>query len=673
MHAHLLRPHSVFSRLLALFLLRCRGWQFQIGILLLLWAAPPASAQTWELLERLQSEQTGSSLGALGLASNGDAVVTGGMSGTVPLPGVGTISSTGYSDGFVARRSAQTGRWLWATSIRTLYGNFVGQLLVLPDDDILVMGSFYSSVSLGPRLTLSGQGTYDGYVGRLNGATGEWRWVAQLATRGANTHARPSAMALRANGELVVTGAYSGQLQLGNLPQLVSSRPGGFGTFNFDLFVARLNSATGEWLQGFGAGGLGSDEATDVLALPGGDIALAGTVVAPLTLGGLPGIGGRAAPRAFVARLDPVGGTWRWAQLVAADLYANGQRLTALPDGDLAVSGKYAGTAHFDGLVLPPGLGPVSSFVARLRADTGQWRWATSGGGTGRPLGSGGLAATPDGNLIIANMFSEQGRFGSLPPVSSVSVDPDIFVGQLNGITGQWQWLTLAAGTGGSTPYTFGGDDVAGELLVLNNRQVLLAGTFSNTARLGNLGPLPARLRDGFLARITIPTPCTDTPDDAAPAGWRIAADSADCAPGRTLRVVGAPAGSSLAWNTGSAEPAIRATEPGRYSVLVSTLAGCRVRLHYALTPASTAALGPIPNIITPNADGQNDYWKIPGLPAGSSLQLFNRWGQQVYHTASYTNDWDAKDLPAGTYYYVLEHPQLCPAPRLKGWVEVVR
>ncbi|MDO7848832.1 gliding motility-associated C-terminal domain-containing protein [Hymenobacter sp. M29] len=650
--------------------------QLAVLFLLLLLAALPAPAQSWELLDRLEAEQQASGIVGSGLAPNGDVVVAGVASGTFRLGPTLRAGDTGYTQGFVARRS-QAGQWLWATTIRSPNGTGAHRVLVLPDNDVLVLGTFtdgYAGASFGTLPTLFGDGTYDGYVGRLNGATGQWRWVAQLAGHGGFTHVRPNGLALRPNGELVVVGNYDGELHLAGLPPLASSRPGGgFGTVNYNVFVARLNPATGQWLQVFGAGGLGTDDATDVVSLPGGDIALAGSLQAPLTLGGLPAIGGAATPRAFVARLDPVSGSWRWVQQAQADVNTEGQRLAQLPAGDLVLSGKYAGTVRMAPFALGPGPGPYGTFVGRLRADTGQWQWAAAGGGTGRPMGQGGLTATPGGDVLITSTFSETGRFGALPPVSSRSKDPDIFVGQLSGNTGQWQWLGLAGGTGGSRSYTFAGDDFAGSVHALSNQQLLVTGTFSDVTYLGPaIGPLATRLSDGFIARITVPAPCPDSLAPA-PAGLRVVADSTDCAPGRTLRVAGAPAGSGLTWSTGSTEPTIRAVEAGSYSVLVSTLAGCRFRLRYTLTAASLTPPGPIPNIITPNADGRNDRWKIAGLPAGTHLQVFSRWGRLVYESADYASDWTAAGLPAGTYYYVLSHPQLCPAPRLKGWVEVVR
>ncbi len=60
-----------------------------------------------------------------------------------------------------------------------------------------------------------------------------------------------------------------------------------------------------------------------------------------------------------------------------------------------------------------------------------------------------------------------------------------------------------------------------------------------------------------------------------------------------------------------------------------------------------------VPNVITPNGDGLNDTWVIGGLAkSGSRVRVFNRWGNLVYESASYGNNWKARDLPDGTYFY---------------------
>jgi gliding motility-associated-like protein len=61
-----------------------------------------------------------------------------------------------------------------------------------------------------------------------------------------------------------------------------------------------------------------------------------------------------------------------------------------------------------------------------------------------------------------------------------------------------------------------------------------------------------------------------------------------------------------------------------------------------------------LPNIITPNDDGVNDVLEIAELPQGSQLFIYNRWGKRVYQSNNYLNNWDAKDVEDGTYFYVI-------------------
>lgn len=67
-----------------------------------------------------------------------------------------------------------------------------------------------------------------------------------------------------------------------------------------------------------------------------------------------------------------------------------------------------------------------------------------------------------------------------------------------------------------------------------------------------------------------------------------------------------------------------------------------------------------INNAFTPNGDGINDTWNITGLIAyvNATVDIFNRYGQQVFHSIGYPVPWDGtyngKPLPVGVYYYVI-------------------
>ena len=67
-----------------------------------------------------------------------------------------------------------------------------------------------------------------------------------------------------------------------------------------------------------------------------------------------------------------------------------------------------------------------------------------------------------------------------------------------------------------------------------------------------------------------------------------------------------------------------------------------------------------VPNAFSPNGDGINDTWVIRYLneyPA-ADVQVFNRYGQPVYHVTGYTTPWDGsyhgQALPVGTYYWII-------------------
>jgi gliding motility-associated-like protein len=69
-----------------------------------------------------------------------------------------------------------------------------------------------------------------------------------------------------------------------------------------------------------------------------------------------------------------------------------------------------------------------------------------------------------------------------------------------------------------------------------------------------------------------------------------------------------------------------------------------------------------IPQVYSPNNDGANDVWELIDVDyfPKSKLLVFNRWGEIVYETGPYVNQWNGKnnagdDLPDGTYYYVLD------------------
>jgi gliding motility-associated-like protein/uncharacterized repeat protein (TIGR01451 family) len=110
----------------------------------------------------------------------------------------------------------------------------------------------------------------------------------------------------------------------------------------------------------------------------------------------------------------------------------------------------------------------------------------------------------------------------------------------------------------------------------------------------------------------------------------------------------------------------------GIYHFINTNINGCTDTVALTVITADIT----IPNIFTPNGDGKNDVFEIRGLEAytGSQLFIYNRWGNEVYKSANYLNNWDGSGLAEGTYYYLLNrknHDGTSTA--FKGWVFLKR
>jgi gliding motility-associated-like protein len=69
-----------------------------------------------------------------------------------------------------------------------------------------------------------------------------------------------------------------------------------------------------------------------------------------------------------------------------------------------------------------------------------------------------------------------------------------------------------------------------------------------------------------------------------------------------------------------------------------------------------------IPNVITANGDGMNDEFRIEGLLPNTKVTIVNRWGNLIYETDNYDNQWDGIDrkgllVSDGEYFYVIVDP----------------
>ncbi|HRH59564.1 MAG TPA: gliding motility-associated C-terminal domain-containing protein, partial [Chitinophagaceae bacterium] len=84
-----------------------------------------------------------------------------------------------------------------------------------------------------------------------------------------------------------------------------------------------------------------------------------------------------------------------------------------------------------------------------------------------------------------------------------------------------------------------------------------------------------------------------------------------------------------------------------------------------------------IPNAFSPNGDGINEKWIIKYLDSYPDciVEIFNRYGQLIFHSSGYNNPWDGtyngKPLPVGTYYYIIDTKKI--TRKFSGSVTILR
>ena len=110
-------------------------------------------------------------------------------------------------------------------------------------------------------------------------------------------------------------------------------------------------------------------------------------------------------------------------------------------------------------------------------------------------------------------------------------------------------------------------------------------------------------------------------------------------------------------------------------SLMVTSDSGCSAvdSLFYFVN-----GLDSIPTGITPNGDGINDVWNIPGLSAYTNAEVYvvDQSGREVFYSKGYDVPWDGRfngeQLPRASYYWIIDLKDGINKP-LKGIISIIR
>ncbi len=110
--------------------------------------------------------------------------------------------------------------------------------------------------------------------------------------------------------------------------------------------------------------------------------------------------------------------------------------------------------------------------------------------------------------------------------------------------------------------------------------------------------------------------------------------------------------------STTLSNPVASPTVSTTYTLVVTDTSGCTAFDTVRVTVILTVVVN---DGISPNGDGINDIWEIPNIESfpNALVEVYNRWGELLHSTTDYKNNkWDGtyknKELPVGTYYYVI-------------------
>ena len=420
--------------------------------------------------------------------SAGNSYVLGHFAGTATFPNlVSTLDAGTTKDLFLAKVDTE-GNTVWVTSaggsgvIRDT-GLFGRWITIDGDDNIIVTGLFSGTVSFG-GVALIANGSWDTFIAKYS-SEGTLVWARSASETGSAT---AMAIAADAAGGIYLTGYFTGSADFLNRDTLVNVHLST--TYTHESFIAKFDGVTAEplWVVGPNLSATANNA----------DLAVRNDGIGYVT--GYFERNGLGPWDAYVAKFNTSDGSFLWPETVVGtggqDYRANPVALDDL--GNVFVSGIYYGDGfHFGTSDTIPGEASWNVYNTRIDPD-GNVIWLNSGGGSQQEyvLSS---ATGPDGDLYISGFFYGAATFGN--EVTSVG-DRDLYVAKCNS-DGQYIWAQRAGG-----PL----EDEARSLAVDSESNILVAGSFKQTADFGTFTVSTLGSNSAYLAKLA--TPVVDTDGD---------------------------------------------------------------------------------------------------------------------------------------------------------------
>ncbi|RTY95843.1 gliding motility-associated C-terminal domain-containing protein [Flavobacterium sp. GT3R68] len=279
------------------------------------------------------------------------------------------------------------------------------------------------------------------------------------------------------------------------------------------------------------------------------------------------------------------------------------------------------------------------------------------------------LANSTPGTYIVTNTVLGTGGCGpvtSLPvtititaaPAATIFYDATSFCDNTGDET--VNFLGTPGGTYSVSPTGLTIDSVSGEIRPSTSS----GGVYTVTYTVGASGGCPQLIATTFVT--IIPDVAVEVTEDCIDNKFTLTALPVDSSFD--------PSDASYSWTSPDgivsgpfASPALIITQTGTYISSV-TYNGCTTKTPHAVANTECE----IQRGISPNGDDTNEFFR---LSDAKKLEIFNRYGTEVYSYSNYTNQWHGQsnnggELPDGTYFYVIERNS---GEKKTGWIYINR
>lgn len=325
-----------------------------------------------------------------------------------------------WQEGYYAQSSSPEFEW-----IKNLGGSGSDDVRDIVSDisgNIIITGSFENVMTLGTTNLVSSGGS-DIYIAKFD-LNGNAIWAKQA---GSADYDVGNSVTVDGNGDILVTGIYSGTASFGTI--ILTARGG------YDIFIAKYSS-TGTLLWAERAGGQGYDIAEQITTDNLNNVYLTGVFDGTVFFDTITVIGGQT-PNVFIAKYNSVGNV-QWVRTgISNSFFSGSYGIATSSTNDIYITGSFESSINFSGTILSGQQGG-DIFLAKYNSN-GIVSWAIQASGLSFSDEGRDVYVDKEDNVYVTGSFGQSVNFGGIVLISTGQTD--IFVAKYNSM-GDPIWVT---------------------------------------------------------------------------------------------------------------------------------------------------------------------------------------------------------------------------------------